>query len=99
MGRRPQRGTHVAYGAPGTLPGIRSRVGIHDRDHWRSCGPQARVAGETRQDDLDLGPVVDHAHDAIAARPRLTLADRFRLAYAAIYAAWQYSRRNPRCLG
>jgi len=60
---------------------------------------KARVGDETRQDDLDFGPVVDHAHDAIAARPRLTLADRFRLAYAATYAAWRCSRRNPRCLG
>ncbi len=53
----------------------------------------------TWQDDLDPGPVVDHADDAIATRLRLTLADRFRLAYAAIYAAWRCSCRNPRCLG
>ena len=54
---------------------------------------------ETRQDDLDLGRVIDHAHDASAARLRLTLADRFRLAYAADYAARRCSRRTPRCLG
>ncbi len=83
MGRRRQRGTHVAYGAAGTLPAIQSRVGIHDRDRAGKHADKALGLIDTRQGDLDLGPVVDHALDAIAPRLRLTLADRFRLAYAA----------------
>jgi hypothetical protein len=91
VGRRPQRGTHLGYGTPGTS-GIQSRVGIHDRD-------KTLVRIGTWQDDLDPGPVVDHADDASATCLRLTLADRFRLAYAAIYAAGRCSCRNARCLG
>lgn len=53
----------------------------------------------TWQDDLDPVQSLITLTTLLRPVPALTLADRFRLAYAAIYAAGRCSCRNPRCLG